>query len=77
MNKATRSSIDNLLMSILVGSGLLMATLGPAVSNPHTLAVMNSVSRTVQSVSAPAALPPVPYQDAAIIVTAPRLRTPI
>ena len=75
MNTSMNTGKDNLLMTTLVVTSLVMATLGPALANPDTRAVMNSVSRTVQSVSTPTAMQPILYREAAIIVTAPRLRT--
>ncbi|MEO8103348.1 MAG: hypothetical protein ABI790_12535 [Betaproteobacteria bacterium] len=74
MNTSMKTSKDNMLMTTLLVTGLFMATLGPALARQDTAAVMDSASRMVQSVSTPTALEPIMYREAAIIVTAPRIK---
>ena len=74
MKTSTTLSKDNLLMTTLVVTSLMMATLGAAATSQDTEAVLNSAGRIVQSVSTPTALEPILYREAAIIVTAPRIR---
>ena len=66
---------DNLLMTTLIAASLAMATFGPMLSSPDARAVMNSADAMVQSVSTPTAMQPILYREAAIIVTAPRVKS--
>ncbi len=75
MKSSMKISKDNLLMTTLVVTGLAMATLGPAISGTDTEAAMNSAGGIVQSVTTPTAMQPILYREAAIIVTAPRIRS--
>ena len=75
MNTAMKTGKDNFLMATLVLTGLVMAAVGPALTSPDAQAIVNSASGIVQSVSSPTALEPILYREAAIIVTAPRVRT--
>ena len=68
-------SKDNLLMSAVVVTGFVMATLGPWVSSDDTNAAMASAGKIVKSVATPTAMESIQYREAAIIVTAPRLRS--
>ena len=77
MNTAMNTGKDNLLMTTLVVTSLVMATLGPALSSQDARAVMNSARSIVQSVSTPTAMQPILYREAAIIVTAPRVKSVI
>ena len=73
MKTAMKTSKDNLLMTTLIATGLIMLTVGPILDSDDTQAMMNSASGIVQSVSSPTAMEPVVYREAAIIVTAPRV----
>jgi hypothetical protein len=77
MKQQFQSSKDNVLMSVLVMTGLVMATLGPVVADADTNAAMNSAGRVVKSVATPTAMESIQYREAAIIVTAPRLRSSV
>ncbi len=79
MKSSMKISKDNLLMTTLVVTGLAMATLGPAMNGADTEAAMDSAGRIVQSVSTPTptAMQPILYREAAIIVTAPRIRSTV
>ena len=68
MNTSMKTSLDNLLMTTLIVTSLLMATLGPALTSRNAQTVIGTVSA-----STPAAMQPLLEKDAAIIVTAPRL----
>ena len=76
MKASMKTSKDNLFMSTLVLVGLVMATLGPVMTDVNALSVVTSAGRAVQSVATPTptAMEPIQYREAAIIVTAPRLR---
>ncbi len=74
MKTQLKTSKDNLLMSTLVLTGLVMATLGPLVADADTSAVIDSAGKIVKSVATPTAMESIQYREAAIIVTAPRLR---
>jgi hypothetical protein len=75
MNTSMKTSKDNVMLSGLIVAGVSMFLVGSAMANDDTRAVVNSASRIVQSVAAPvpAAMQPIMYREAAIIVSAPRL----
>ena len=68
MNSMLKTSKDNLLMTTLVVTSLVMATLGPVLNSRDAQAVIGMLSA-----STPAAMKPIVEKEAAIIVTAPRL----
>ena len=74
MNNSMKTGIDNLLMTTLVVTSLVMVIAGPALSGQDTQAVISLANHHVQAVSTPAAVEPILQPEAAIIVTAPRLR---
>jgi len=75
MNTTMKTSKDNLMLSALVVYGLGMLVMGSAMASAETRGVIDSASRLVHSVATPtpAAMQPVLYREAAIIVSAPRL----
>ncbi len=74
MKLQLKTSKDNLLMSALILTGLVMATIGPLVADADTTAAIDSAGKLVRSVATPTAMESIQYREAAIIVTAPRLR---
>ncbi len=74
MKLPLKSSKDNLLMSALILTGLVMATIGPLLADADTTAAIDSAGKIVKSVATPSAMESVQYREAAIIVAAPRLR---
>lgn len=76
MKPSMKIGKDNLLMSMLVVVSLVMATFGPLLTDGHAQSVVTSAGRAVKAVATPVptAMEPIQYREAAIIVTAPRLR---
>lgn len=74
MKTVMKPGKDNLLMSALLLSGAIMVALGPLTNDGSARATLHSVADSV-SAPVPAAMTPIPYRDAAIIVTAPRIRS--
>ena len=72
-----KTSKDTLLMSALIVAGYAMATMAPLFTNPDAPATVNSASEVAQSVWTPAAMQPILHREAAIIVSAPRIKTAI
>lgn len=75
MNASTKTSKDTLLMSALVVASFAMATLGPLLNSPDAHAAAHASSSAAQSVWTPAAMQPILHREAAIIVTAPRIKS--
>lgn len=82
MKASMKIGKDNLLMSTLVVVALVMPTLGPVLTDLHVQSVVTSAGRAVKAVQGvqgvatptPTAMEPIQTREAAIIVTAPRLR---
>ena len=72
-----KTSKDTLLMSALIVAGYAMATMAPLFTSTDVHATVNSASDVAQSVWSPAAMQPILHREAAIIVSAPRLKTVI
>ena len=77
MKTSLTTSKDNVLMSVLIAVSLLVPSLGPLLAGEEAQSAVNSAGRAVKSVGTPTpvAMEPIQYREAAIIVTAPRLRT--
>ncbi len=75
MNATIKTSKDTLLMSALIVISLTSASLGSLLTSPDAQAAVNSTSGVSQSVWTPAAMQPILHREAAIIVTAPRIKS--
>ncbi len=77
MNASMNTSKDTFLTSALIVASLTMATLGPLLNSTdaHAAVTVGAASGdTTQSVWTPAAMQPILHREAAIIVTAPRIK---
>lgn len=74
MNTSMNIAKDTLLLSTLIVVAVTMVLLSPLLASREAHAVIDSASSIAQSVSTPTAMQPILYREAAIIVTAPRIR---
>ena len=74
MKALMKTSKDTILMSALIAATFSMATLGPLLASSDAEAAATAASGVAQSEWTPAAMQPILHREAAIIVTAPRIK---
>ena len=74
MNATTKTSKDTLLMSLLIAVSFASAALAPLLTSQDAHAAVSSADGATQSVWTPTAMQPILHREAAIIVTAPRIK---